>query len=407
MTASRTPRLLFCSYHCLVDPSSGAALATRDLLELLSQHDWACAAFCGPLLDFEHPEALEQLLADQGLPFQAYAGPPQAVPPFTLFHFLQNGIPVTVFRPASVVPFQPPTRGEGGSFLHLLEAVMQRFQPDVLLTYGGFWVFPEIAALAHRHGARVVFGLHNFAYTDPAMFRSVDAVLVPSEFSRSFYQRTLGLECTAIPYPLFPSRLCCPHVEPRYATFVNPQPHKGVFLFVRLAVELARTRPDIPLLVVEGRARAESLAQAGLDLTGLANLHRMANTPDPRHFYQVSRVVLMPSLWNESFGRVAAEACLNGIPVLASRRGALPEILAEAGFLFDVDPNYTPETRLVPSAAEMAPWLETLIRLWDDPVFFEQQRHRCRRAAAAWQPEVVFPRYEAFFRRVLTRRPRE
>jgi hypothetical protein len=31
----RQPRLLFASYHCYVDPSSGAALATRDLLELL------------------------------------------------------------------------------------------------------------------------------------------------------------------------------------------------------------------------------------------------------------------------------------------------------------------------------------------------------------------------------------
>ena len=31
----------------------------------------------------------------------------------------------------------------------------------------------------------------------------------------------------------------------------------------------------------------------------LTNLHRMANTPDPRDFYRVSRVVLMPSLWRE------------------------------------------------------------------------------------------------------------
>ena len=35
-TRSGNPRLLFCSYHCFIDPSSGAALATRDLLALLA-----------------------------------------------------------------------------------------------------------------------------------------------------------------------------------------------------------------------------------------------------------------------------------------------------------------------------------------------------------------------------------
>ena len=45
-----------------------------------------------------------------------------------------------------------------------------------------------------------------------------------------------------------------------------------------------------------------------MDLSALANLNRMANTPDPRDFYRVSRVVLMPSPWRESLGRVAMEA---------------------------------------------------------------------------------------------------
>jgi hypothetical protein len=34
----------------------------------------------------------------------------------------------------------------------------------------------------------------------------------------------------------------------------------------------------------------------------------MASTPDPRDFYRVSRLVLMPSLWWESFPRVAVES---------------------------------------------------------------------------------------------------
>jgi hypothetical protein len=51
----------------------------------------------------------------------------------------------------------------------------------------------------------------------------------------------------------------------------------------------------------------DALARPPVDLSGLTNLSRIANTPDPRDFYRVSRVVLMPSLWRESLGRVAIE----------------------------------------------------------------------------------------------------
>jgi hypothetical protein len=138
----------------------------------------------------------------------------------------------------------------------------------------------------------------------------------------------------------------------------------------------------------------------------LGNLFVMANTPDPRDFYQVSRLVLIPSLSSESFCRVAAEALLNGIPVLADNRGALPGTLSEAGFLFDIPQRYTPQTRLVPTAEVVGPWIDTILRLWDDAAFYEQERRRCLAAAEAWKPERLVPRFEEFFTRVIDDRAR-
>jgi glycosyltransferase involved in cell wall biosynthesis len=399
--SAEPPRVLFCSYHALVDPSSGAALATRDLLHLLARRGLPTAALCGPRLDFEQPRPLEDVLHACGLPFQLLhrrAGTAS----FDLFHFIDDGVPVSGFRPAAgPAPDLPAT--QAAAFLDLLDGVADRFRPDVLLTYGGDDLAALVIARARRHGLPVVFALHNFAYHDAAIFRGVDAVLVPSEFARDHYRRTLGLECVALPGCLDWDRVLCPEVRPRYATFVNPQPDKGVFWFARLAHELNRLRPDIPLLVVEGRGGTDWLSATGLDLGGLTNLHRMANTPDPRHFYAVSRAVLMPSLWRESFGRVAAEALVNGIPVLASNRGALPETLRGAGLLFDIPARYTPESRQVPSAAEVRPWVDALVRLWDDPAFYERTSRRCREAAAAYRPERLGPAYEAFFRQVAGR----
>ena len=62
----------------------------------------------------------------------------------------------------------------------------------------------------------------------------------------------------------------------------------------------------------------------------------------------------------------------------------------------------TSESRLVPSAEEMAPWIDRIIRLWDDDTFYEQERRRCLAAAEAWRPERLLPRFEEFFAHVLT-----
>src|SRR5262245_16667035 len=120
-------------------------------------------------------------------------------------------------------------------------------------------------------------------------------------------------------------------------------------VFARIALELGRRRPEIPLLVVEGRGTSDGLAQLPLDLSGLTNLSRMAQTPDPRDFYRVSRAVLLPSLWRESLGRVAIEAMANRIPVLASDRGALPETLGNAGFVFTIPERCRPTSGHVPT----------------------------------------------------------
>jgi glycosyltransferase involved in cell wall biosynthesis len=50
--------------------------------------------------------------------------------------------------------------------------------------------------------------------------------------------------------------------------------------------------------------------------------------------YSAARMLVLPSL-DEGFGLPAAEAMACGTPVAASNRGALPEVVGDAGLLFD------------------------------------------------------------------------
>ena len=58
-----THRLLFASIHSYLDPSSGAALATRELLELLAARGWDCRALTCGVLDYQNETPLEDVLA--------------------------------------------------------------------------------------------------------------------------------------------------------------------------------------------------------------------------------------------------------------------------------------------------------------------------------------------------------
>jgi glycosyltransferase involved in cell wall biosynthesis len=399
-------RLLFASIHSYLDPSSGAALATRELLELLAARDWDCRAFTCGVLDYQNETPLEDVLATIGRPTMPVAAALSLGGQAEVFDLELDGVRVTLLPTSSSRAHKAPNPREGAMYIDLATTVLDRFRPEILLTYGGHPVSRSLMLKARAKGIAVVFHLHNFGYNDRRGFEDVDAIILPSEYSRRLYARRVGIDGIVIPDPIRLDRVIAANPEPKYVTFINPQPEKGAAVFARIALELGRRRPDIPLLVVEGRGTAAGLAGLPVDLSGLTNLHRMANTPDPRDFYRVSRVVLMPSLWRESLGRVPIEAMANGIPVLASDRGALPETLKDAGFVFTIPDRCTPASSVVPTAHEVAPWVAVIERLWDDPEFEAEHHRRSLAGAKRWDGDKLAETYERFFRSLCRERVR-
>ena len=328
-------RLLFASIHSYLDPSSGAASVRGNCWSCLPLGGWI-AGLCAGVLDHEQETTLDDVLGSLGLPANRLQAELSSGRSAEVMDLSVNGVRVTLMPTASSRAERSPDRQEGEIFLNLGEQVLDRFRPDVLLTYGGHPASLELMRRARARGIAVVFHLHNFGYHDRSAFVNASAIIFPSEYSRRYHARLLGVDGPVIPDPIPLDRIVAENPEPTYVTFINPQPSKGMTVFVRIALELNQRRPDIPLLVVEGRGTSNALARLPVDLSGLTNLHRMANTPDPRDFYRVSRAVLVPSLWRESLGRVPMEALANGIPVLASDRGALPETLGNAGFVFTI-----------------------------------------------------------------------
>jgi glycosyltransferase involved in cell wall biosynthesis len=98
--------------------------------------------------------------------------------------------------------------------------------------------------------------------------------------------------------------------------------------------------PDAPQLVLAGKAPAEAaplLATLGRPpLEGHVE-HLGYVQPDLRQaLYRDARMLVLPS-HDEGFGLPVVEAMSLGVPVIAANRGALPEVLGDAGLLVDPD----------------------------------------------------------------------
>src|SRR5437588_7312929 len=94
-------RLLFASCHSYLDPSSGAALATRDILELLAARGVDCRVFSTGVLDFEQDTSLETVLDPMGVPYTRARAALTGGDEVEVFDLTLNGVRVTLLPTVS------------------------------------------------------------------------------------------------------------------------------------------------------------------------------------------------------------------------------------------------------------------------------------------------------------------
>ena len=117
---------------------------------------------------------------------------------------------------------------------------------------------------------------------------------------------------------------------------------KGHHVFIEAAERLVAEAEDVRFLIVgDSFAGQEHLSEA-VDRrieSSSALRGRIIRLPHTSHVgavYEASDVIVVPSTQPEAFGLVAVEAMAAGLPVIASRIGALPELVVDGrtGLLF-------------------------------------------------------------------------
>lgn len=120
-----------------------------------------------------------------------------------------------------------------------------------------------------------------------------------------------------------------------YALYVGRiTPEKGLSSVLTAWAQL--TQP-VPLKVI-GTGPSQDALVAQASAAGLTHVEFLGRRPpdETLRFMKAARFLVFPSEWYETFGRVAVEAYAGGTPVIASKIGAIAEIVdhGRTGFQF-------------------------------------------------------------------------
>lgn len=173
--------------------------------------------------------------------------------------------------------------------------------------------------------------------------RKAHGVIVPSEYTRGLIEQRFGVPPERVTVcspgaPAWPAREEDAG-SPGPILFVGTiEPRKNVDGLLRAYAALVRDDPGVPVLTLAGRAASviETRTVDGVSLEG--RVRRLGYVDDERRLalYRAASMLVLPS-FDEGFGLPALEAMTLGVPVVAARRGSLPEVLGGAGLLVEPD----------------------------------------------------------------------
>jgi glycosyltransferase involved in cell wall biosynthesis len=213
------------------------------------------------------------------------------------------------------------------TFASLVEKMIVDFKPHVV--FAQLDQANEILALAKRHGCRTALYVLDVDYEENflALESEPDVILTVSDFARGELRRRFGRESHVL-YPLVDIDRYRTSRRAEAVTMINPVPVKGV----EIALALTEALPRQEFLFVEGWGTVPAIEER---IGRLPNATYVSKQMDMRAVYSRTRVLIVPSQWQEAFGRVVVEAQASGIPVIASRTGGLPEAVGRGGILID------------------------------------------------------------------------
>jgi glycosyltransferase involved in cell wall biosynthesis len=386
MNATDKPRIMFLSEMCILDRNSGAAISMHAWLKLLAREGWSASSVTMSLFDGTDEYPFRKDVVPQIDP-AAHVG--------KRIRLNQDGIEHNIYNAGTSVAKKLPAHASQ-QFQALAAEDIRRIRPDIVIGFGGKTLIP-LRRLAKELGAQTVFYLANGSYTEDRRdyLEASDAIVTNSVPMRDLYRDRFGVEAHVIgsylPDYADVARPTARDLELRrqkgFVTIINPGFVKGGLMFMQIAAMMQKAMPAVTFMAVESRMTHEQMTDVIRTAKPVENIFWVPRQRTLHRVYARSSAILMPSLWFEAAGRVAAEAQIYGLPVLAHRVGGLAEQLNGGGVVFDVPERMAGRYDIVPTPEETLPWVNALRRLLEDPRRYAEVSRKALAASEPFRPE--------------------
>ena len=351
------PRILWMSPYSLHDISSGASIHCKTVLEGLVKRGfdvWSCSSFLfdvpgGAKLFNNLHEKLEKSKQN-------------------VFEMDEKGIHYIYTRCKSTFESEQ-TLEEQELFFRVYCEVLDRFRPDFVMAFGTGMISMTCFAEAKRRGIVTIYPVLNGNHGNYS-FPDTDLILTDSKASERLYRTRDKIRMIPVGEIFDPQYFVAKKRNPKYVTFINPSFEEGLGIFAKLASYCKEHLPEVRFLVVNSRGNFAENVQY-LHAKGnkqnhpfnpkdFDNVDMSPGTNNMRSIYAVTKVLIAPSLWWESWGRVVTEAVYNNIPVIAANSGGLNEAVAGGGILLNAPEHCKQDYYSLPTDEEIKPWFEAL-----------------------------------------------
>ena len=238
------------------------------------------------------------------------------------------------------------------AFLNGIDDLLKEFDPDVIFMYTPAVFFEDIhiesLKRAIKTKAKIVMLLADSLYPTVKKHPDKDVmkyyqllkkteVLCTSKIIIKKFKEDSGIEAIFFPNIFSPEEVISknPNSNKQYITLVNHHPIKGIQVFN----EVAKRMPERKFLVVETWPDVPEY------IPPTPNIVFSKFIDDVKKLYSKTKIILMPSLYDEGPSRLMIEGMLNHIPVIAHNIGSLAEVGDD--FAFFVEPPHIDSNSMI------------------------------------------------------------
>lgn len=236
------------------------------------------------------------------------------------------------------------------------KSICDHFKPDVVVVAGAAPDSYHLASWISELKIPLVYEAHDCFFD----LHGGDLSNLNAEFSSVslFVARKLSLKVgkdVKVIYPPIDFSIYRKTGEKKTALLINPDPMKGGEVFLSLATQ----RPDVLFVVQECWPSNSKLFKLKEIANRSGNVLWRSPVANMADIYANAKILLVPSQCEEAFARVVIEAQCNGIPVLGSDRGGVPEAIGMGGLVLRAD-------------SSEADWLQAFSSIIDDPYNYQK-----------------------------------